>query len=94
MDPTASFPRADIVEEWRHGVRRASTSAANAGAEVEVFSRRFGTPGAPALVCVHGFPIFGIATASATTPQMPAIGPKARCWWIGQTAMTNEGATP
>jgi pimeloyl-ACP methyl ester carboxylesterase len=53
----------DIFEEWRHGgtiFPWSSTSAANAGAEVEVFSRRCGTPGAPALVCVHGFPTSSI----------------------------------
>lgn len=53
----------DIFEEWRHGgtvFPWASTTAANAGAEVDVFSRRCGTPGAPALVCVHGFPTSGI----------------------------------
>ncbi|MEE9243056.1 MAG: alpha/beta hydrolase, partial [Mycobacterium sp.] len=37
-----------------------STTEANAGAEVEVFSRRCGTPGALALVCVHGFPTSSI----------------------------------
>lgn len=53
----------DIFEEWQHGgtvFAWASTTAANAGAEVDVFSRRCGTPGAPALVCVHGFPTSGI----------------------------------
>lgn len=33
-----------------------STTDANDGQRVTVFLRRFGTPGAPALVCVHGFP--------------------------------------
>lgn len=53
----------DIFEEWRRGGTHftwTSTTAANAGAEVEVFSRRCGTPGAPALVCVHGFPTSSI----------------------------------
>ncbi len=53
----------EIFEEWRQGgktFRWASTTAANAGAEVEVFSRRCGTLGAPALVCVHGFPTSSI----------------------------------
>ncbi|PRC41419.1 alpha/beta hydrolase [Mycobacterium sp. ITM-2017-0098] len=53
----------DIFEEWQHGgtvFRWTSTTAANNGAEVGVFSRRCGTPGAPALVCVHGFPTSGI----------------------------------
>ncbi|WIM88331.1 alpha/beta hydrolase [Candidatus Mycobacterium wuenschmannii] len=46
-------------DEWRSGgteIRWQSTTAANSGAEVTVFTRRCGTPGAPALVCVHGFP--------------------------------------
>lgn len=49
----------DIFDEWRSGgtqLRWQSSTAANRGAEVTVFSRRCGTPGAPALVCVHGFP--------------------------------------
>ncbi|MDW5614552.1 MULTISPECIES: alpha/beta fold hydrolase [Mycolicibacterium] len=53
----------DIFTDWqRDGTHFtwASTTAANAGTEVEVFSRRCGTPGAPALVCVHGFPTSGI----------------------------------
>ncbi|MCH9760447.1 MAG: alpha/beta hydrolase [Actinomycetia bacterium] len=53
----------EIFDEWRRGgttFRWASTTAANAGATVEVFSRRCGTPGAPALVCVHGFPTSSI----------------------------------
>lgn len=53
----------DIFDEWRRGgtvLRWASTTPANGGAEVDVFSRRCGTPGAPALVCVHGFPTSGI----------------------------------
>lgn len=53
----------DIFDEWRRDgtvFRWASTTAANAGTEVKVFSRRCGTPGAPALVCVHGFPTSGV----------------------------------
>lgn len=53
----------DIFEDWLQGGTYfpwASTTAANAGAEVEVFTRRCGTPGAPALVCVHGFPTSSI----------------------------------
>jgi pimeloyl-ACP methyl ester carboxylesterase len=53
----------DIFEEWRSGgteIRWPSSTAANSGTEVKVFSRRCGTPGAPALVCVHGFPTSSI----------------------------------
>lgn len=53
----------DIFDKWRTGsaeIRWQSTTAANGGAEVKVFSRRCGTPGAPALVCVHGFPTSSI----------------------------------
>jgi pimeloyl-ACP methyl ester carboxylesterase len=53
----------DVFDEWRSGgteIRWRSTTAANDGAEVTVFSRRCGTPGAPALVCVHGFPTASI----------------------------------
>jgi pimeloyl-ACP methyl ester carboxylesterase len=53
----------DIFDEWRSGgteLRWQSTTAANGGREVEVFSRRCGTPGARALVCVHGFPTSSI----------------------------------
>jgi pimeloyl-ACP methyl ester carboxylesterase len=49
----------DIFDEWRSGgaeIRWRSSTAANDGREIRVFSRRCGTPGAPALVCVHGFP--------------------------------------
>ena len=49
----------DIFTDWHRDstiLRWASTTPANAGAEVEVFTRRTGTPGAPPLVCVHGFP--------------------------------------
>lgn len=53
----------DIFDDWRRGgtqLRWQSTTAANSGAHVEVFHRRSGTPGAPALVCVHGFPTASI----------------------------------
>lgn len=51
------------VDEWRSGGTEfhwQSTTAANSGADVAVFTRRCGTPGAPALVCVHGFPTASI----------------------------------
>ena len=53
----------EIFDEWRSGgteLRWQSTTAANGGREVAVFSRRCGTAGAPALVCVHGFPTSSI----------------------------------
>jgi pimeloyl-ACP methyl ester carboxylesterase len=53
----------DIFAEWQNGateLRWRSTTAANDGHEVRVFSRRSGTPGAPALVLVHGFPTSSI----------------------------------
>jgi len=53
----------DIFDEWRRGgteIRWQSSTPANGGAEVKVFSRRCGRPGAPALVCVHGFPTSSI----------------------------------
>ncbi len=53
----------DIFGEWRSGgaeIRWASSTAANNGTEASVFTRRCGTPGAPALVCVHGFPTSSI----------------------------------
>lgn len=53
----------DIFEQWHAGgteLRWRSTTAANDGQEVAVFSRRCGTPGAPALVLVHGFPTSSI----------------------------------
>jgi len=53
----------DIFDEWRSGgteIRWRSSTAANNGAELTVFTRRCGTPGAPALVCVHGFPTASI----------------------------------
>ncbi|MEE2852493.1 MAG: alpha/beta hydrolase [Actinomycetota bacterium] len=53
----------DIFAQWQDGggeLRWRSTTAANGGQEVTVFSRRCGTPGAPALVLVHGFPTSSI----------------------------------
>ena len=53
----------DVFAEWRSGgteITWQSTTPANSGADVTVFSRRCGTPGAPALVCVHGFPTASI----------------------------------
>lgn len=53
----------DIFEEWRRSgtyIRWRSPNGANDGTELEVFVRRAGTPGAPALVCVHGFPTSSI----------------------------------
>ncbi|OSC23238.1 alpha/beta hydrolase [Mycobacterium vulneris] len=53
----------DIFAQWQDGgteLRWRSTTAANDGHEVSVFSRRCGTPGAPALVLVHGFPTSSI----------------------------------
>jgi pimeloyl-ACP methyl ester carboxylesterase len=53
----------DIFAEWQSGgteLRWRSTTAANDGREVAVFSRRCGTAGAPALVLVHGFPTSSI----------------------------------
>ena len=53
----------DIFAEWCRGAAtlswRSSTET-NDGAEVAVFTRRAGTPGAPAVVCVHGFPTSSI----------------------------------
>lgn len=49
----------DIFDDWRTGgteFRWQSSTSANRRREVSVFSRRCGTPGASALVCVHGFP--------------------------------------
>lgn len=53
----------DIFTDWQRGgtnLRWRSTTAANEGRELTVFSRRCGTPGAPALVLVHGFPTSSI----------------------------------
>ncbi|MCG7595898.1 alpha/beta fold hydrolase [Mycobacterium sp. PSTR-4-N] len=53
----------DVFDEWRRGGTTftwTSTTPANTGRRVEVFARRSGTPGAPALVCVHGFPTASI----------------------------------
>ena len=53
----------DIFANWRSGattLRWRSTTEANDGVELAVFTRRAGTPGKPALVCVHGFPTSSI----------------------------------
>jgi pimeloyl-ACP methyl ester carboxylesterase len=53
----------DVFDEWRSGgteFRWRSSTPANGDADVSVFARRCGTPGAPALVCVHGFPTASI----------------------------------
>jgi pimeloyl-ACP methyl ester carboxylesterase len=53
----------NAFDEWRSGateIRWRSTTAANHKADVSVFTRRCGTPGKPALVCVHGFPTASI----------------------------------
>ncbi len=58
-----------IFADWRQGgthLRWQSMTSANGGAEVEVFHRRCGTPGAPALVCVHGFPTASIDYVALT----------------------------
>ncbi len=49
----------DIFDDWQRDgeeIGWRSTTAANQEAELKIFARRCGTPGAPALVCVHGFP--------------------------------------
>ncbi|MBX7455464.1 alpha/beta hydrolase [Mycolicibacterium sp. 3033] len=53
----------DVFDEWRRGGTTftwTSTTPANAGRRIDVFARRSGTAGAPALVCVHGFPTASI----------------------------------
>lgn len=53
----------DIFAEWKSAgtkLRWRSTTSENHGKELAVFTRRSGTPGAPALVCVHGFPTSSI----------------------------------
>jgi pimeloyl-ACP methyl ester carboxylesterase len=53
----------DIFTEWQRGgteLRWRSSTDANDGKELTVFTRRCGTPGAPALVLVHGFPTSSI----------------------------------
>lgn len=59
----------DVFTQWQAGgtqIRWRSTTAANAQREVTVFTRRAGTPGAPALVCVHGFPTSSVDYAALT----------------------------
>ncbi|QLL05648.1 alpha/beta fold hydrolase [Mycobacterium vicinigordonae] len=53
----------DLFVEWHSSgteLTWRSTTDANAGQAVSIFLRRFGKPGAPALVCVHGFPTSSI----------------------------------
>ncbi len=53
----------DIFADWCNSATSLvwrSTTEANNGADVTVFVRRAGTPGAPALVFVHGFPTSSI----------------------------------
>jgi len=62
-DPFWDAVGLDIFTEWKDGgteLRWRSTTAANERREVSVFTRRCGTPGAPALVLVHGFPTSSI----------------------------------
>lgn len=58
-----------IFDDWQSGgteIRWRSATAANADRELTVFSRRCGTPGQPALVCVHGFPTSSIDYVALT----------------------------
>lgn len=60
----------DILDDWRRGATTltwTSTTSANDGRSVEVFVRRGGTPGAPPLVCVHGFPTSSVDFYALTT---------------------------
>ena len=53
----------DIFAQWSSDATTfgwRSSTPANGGREVTVFTRRAGMPGAPALVCVHGFPTSSI----------------------------------
>lgn len=53
----------DLFDEWRSGgteIQWRSTTPDNNGQNVRLFTRLSGTPGAPALVLVHGFPTYGI----------------------------------
>lgn len=53
----------DIFAQWQSGsteLRWRSSTAANHGRELRIFTRRCGSPGAPALVLVHGFPTSSI----------------------------------
>lgn len=53
----------DLFAEWQSGgteFRWRSSTPVNNGQEVGLFTRRAGRPGAPALVCVHGFPTSSI----------------------------------
>ncbi len=62
-EPPARGGIVDIFTDWHSGatpLRWRSTTEVNSGAEVTVFTRRAGTSGVPALVCVHGFPTSSI----------------------------------
>jgi pimeloyl-ACP methyl ester carboxylesterase len=53
----------DLFAQWQDGgteLRWRSTTPANDGHELKLFSRRTGSQAAPALVCVHGFPTSSI----------------------------------
>lgn len=54
MDHFVEWHSSGTELSWR------STTEANEGQAVTVFLRRYGKPGAPALVCVHGFPTSSI----------------------------------
>lgn len=57
----------DVFAEWLDGgtdIRWRSSTPDNDGREVRLFTRRFGTVGAPALVCVHGFPTSSVDFAA------------------------------
>ena len=57
----------DVLAHWRScatEVRWQSTTPENGGREVRLFSRRSGTPGAPGLVFVHGFPTSSVDFAA------------------------------
>ena len=55
-----------MLDSYAERARPIAASFSDDGAEVEVFTRRCGTPGAPALVCVHGFPTSSIDFAALT----------------------------
>lgn len=64
----------DIFDDWQNGAAEIlwhSSTPGNDGKEVKVFSRRCGTPGAPALVCVHGFPTSSIDYFAVTRELGP-----------------------
>jgi pimeloyl-ACP methyl ester carboxylesterase len=60
----------DIFDEWRSTASELvwqTTTAANDGRDVRVAVYRRGTPGAPALVIVHGFPTSSVDFYALTT---------------------------